>query len=205
MTRSRWSGVAVGAALLAVAALITWAPRLLLAVDLGGRSLTGVQWAEAVSRVRQSVLAAVGGLAVLLGAYVGWRRLRLNEQELQTARDGQVTERFTRAIDQLGSENTDVRIGGLFALERIARNSPVDRDAVIETIGAFVRRHSLWPPGPGQPAADAPMADVATLATRAGDVQAAVTVLVGTDHRSARRDPAGRARRLCGEDLTCRW
>jgi len=36
---------------------------------------------------------------------------------------GQVTDRYTKAIEQLGSDKLDVRIGGIYALERIARDS----------------------------------------------------------------------------------
>src|SRR6266498_2694299 len=53
---------------------------------------------------------------------------RLREQ-LQIAQQGQMTERFTRAIDQLGHAQLDVRIGGIYALERIANDSPDDRTA----------------------------------------------------------------------------
>ena len=37
---------------------------------------------------------------------------------------GQVTDRYTKAIEQLGSDKLDVTIGGIYALERIARDSP---------------------------------------------------------------------------------
>jgi hypothetical protein len=45
--------------------------------------------------VRTTLLQGLGGAAVLLGAWFTWR-------QLHTAREGQLTERFTRAVDQLG-------------------------------------------------------------------------------------------------------
>jgi hypothetical protein len=33
-----------------------------------------------------------------------------------------VTDRYTKAIEQLGSDRLDVRIGGIYALERVARD-----------------------------------------------------------------------------------
>ena len=39
------------------------------------------------------------------------------------SREGQVTDRYTKAIEQLGSDKLDVRIGGIYALERIAHDS----------------------------------------------------------------------------------
>jgi uncharacterized protein YjbI with pentapeptide repeats len=86
------------------------------------------------------------------------RTLELTEQR-------QVTERYTKAIEQLGSDKLDVRLGGIYALERIARDSARDHPTVIDVLAAFVREHSReeWTTE-GMPA------------TRP-DVQAAVTVI----------------------------
>jgi hypothetical protein len=65
---------------------------------------------------RSSILQALGGLLVVAGATATWRQVYIS-------REGQITERFTRAVDQLGSRNADVRIGGIYALERIGRSS----------------------------------------------------------------------------------
>jgi hypothetical protein len=87
---------------------------------------------------------------------------------------GQVTDRYTRAIDQLGSgkDRLDVRIGGIYALERIARDSLRDQPAVIEVLSAYIREHSReeWL---------VPRSDDDARAERATrpDVQAALTVI----------------------------
>ena len=59
-----------------------------------------------------------------------------------------MTDRYTKAIEQLGSDKLDVRIGGIYALERIARDSPRDHPTVMEVLSAFIRDHSHdpWPP-----------------------------------------------------------
>jgi hypothetical protein len=63
------------------------------------------------------------------------------------SREGQVTDRYTKAIEQFGSDKLDVRIGGIYALERIARDSARDHPTV-EVLTAFIREHSheQWPP-----------------------------------------------------------
>lgn len=175
------AAIAVTALLIAgsglVVALVA-APGLLARHDLGSRTIGTVDYLKAVNDTRTLILQLLGGLAVSVGAYATWRRLRVNEDELRTTRDGQVTERFTRAIEQLGNDSADTRIGAVFALARIAHNSPTDRDAVIATLSAFVRGHSPWPPlRPGQPSQDADLHDLPTLATRDNDVQSAVAVL----------------------------
>jgi hypothetical protein len=105
---------------------------------------------------------------------------RLREQ-IAVAQEGQITERFTRAVDQLGQpgpDRVDVRLGGIYGLERIAHDSPTHRLAVVEILTAFIRSHSPWPPRlPGQYRADAPLDQVPSLQTRAPDVQAALTVI----------------------------
>jgi hypothetical protein len=162
-----------------LAALVA-VPGMLVRHDLGGRTIGTVDYLKAVSDARTLALQLLGGLAVSVGAYATWRRLRVNEDELRTTRDGPVTERFTRAIEQLGSDSANIRIGAVFALGRIAHNSPTDRDAVVATLSAFVPGHSPWPPQrPGQPSHDADLHDLPTLATRANDVQSAVAVLGG--------------------------
>ncbi len=73
--------------------------------------------------------------------------LRLTEQ-------GQITERFTRAIDQLGATDgngnkpLEIRLGGIYALERIARDSEEDHGPIMEVLTAYVREHAPWPPNP---------------------------------------------------------
>jgi hypothetical protein len=55
---------------------------------------------------------------------------------------------YSRAIDQLGSNKLDVRIGGIYALERVARDSNGYHPIVMEVLTAFIREysHERWPP-----------------------------------------------------------
>jgi hypothetical protein len=84
---------------------------------------------------RTTLLQGLGGLAVLVGLFFSYRQLQHNRRQLehsiqmsreqhQLDQQGQITERFTRAIDQLGHERLDVRLGGIYALERITNDSP---------------------------------------------------------------------------------
>jgi uncharacterized protein YjbI with pentapeptide repeats len=87
----------------------------------------------------------LGGTALLSGLYFTWRTLQVN-------REGQITERFTRAIDQLGKTGDkgnklfEIRLGGIYALERIARESEEDHGPIMEVLTAYVRQHAPWPP-----------------------------------------------------------
>jgi len=101
---------------------------------------------ELENRLRLTVAQIVGGAAVLVGVYLALRRVKAAEDQVRIARDGQVTERFTRAIEQLGSNKLEVRLGGIYALERIARDSERDHWPIMEVLTAYVREHAKWPP-----------------------------------------------------------
>jgi hypothetical protein len=125
------------------------------------------------NNVRSTLLQLSAGLLVIIGAAATWQQVHVN-------RDGQITERFARAVDQIGSENPDVRIGGIYSLERIARNSSPDRNTIQYILGAFVRNHAPWPVGsPGGPQHPTPTLDehLPWMRVRAPDVQAAMGVL----------------------------
>jgi hypothetical protein len=64
------------------------------------------------------------------------------ERTYALAREGQITERFTRAVEQLGDEKLDIRLGGIYALERIARDSETHYEPVMEVLMAFLRENT---------------------------------------------------------------
>jgi hypothetical protein len=132
------------------------------------------------NNVRTALLQVTGGLVVVIGGLATWRQVHIN-------REGQITERLTRAVDQIGSENVDVRIGGIYALERIGRNSVSDRYTVQFILGAFIRNHAPWHVGaPG--GAQHPTAVVEqrpSLRMVAPDIQTAVAVLARRERAPA--------------------
>jgi uncharacterized protein YjbI with pentapeptide repeats len=50
-----------------------------------------------------------------------------------------VTELYTKAADQLGSDQAPVRMAGLYALERLAHGNPLQRQSIINVICAYLR------------------------------------------------------------------
>src|SRR5215207_2399559 len=73
-------------------------------------------------------------------------QLEQARNELDITRQGQITERFTWAIDQLGATDGDgkpklaIRLGGIYALERITKDSPErDYSTVMEVLTAYIR------------------------------------------------------------------
>ncbi|MFI0154871.1 pentapeptide repeat-containing protein [Streptomyces lydicus] len=153
-------------------------PGMVVDHDVAGAHLAAADRMNAVNNVRTTLLQAIGGAVVLFGAYATWRQLRVSQDGLNATREGQVTDRFSRAVEQLGSDKLDVRIGGLYALWRIADHSARDHEAVISIMAAYLRTHLSWPPQePGAPAADVSINSVRPLETRAADAQVALTCL----------------------------
>ncbi len=138
--------------------------------DVG--SVTGSLHETALDNARGRLLTLGAGLFAA-GALV------FTARNFSLSREGQVTDRYTKAIEQLGSDKLDVRIGGIYALERVARDSARDHPTVMEVLTAFIREHSheQWlPPDPG--------GQERKRSTRP-DVQAALTVV---GRRDAKRD-----------------
>lgn len=174
------AGIGIATALLAV---VIFLPKLSF-IQPSGSNVTGADRAKAESDLRGHLLQALGGLVLGVGAYFTWRTFALN-------REGQITERFTRAVEQLANDDKlDIRLGGIFALERIAHDSETHYEPVLEVLTAFLRESARRRPesaAGAQSSAWAPSArdEVPDLRT---DVQAAATVLGRRDRRHERPD-----------------
>src|SRR5215471_14856880 len=66
---------------------------------------------------------------------------------LEATHEALYADRYSRALEQIGSDSVDVRIGGIYALEGIALDSPRHHPTVMEVLTAFIREHSHPEPG----------------------------------------------------------
>jgi uncharacterized protein YjbI with pentapeptide repeats len=130
---------------------------------------------------RTVLLQALGGMLLLTGVGIGLSQVQADRR---LSRERQLTEQFTSAIELLAHEALDARLGGIFALERIARDSPRDRLTVSEVLSAYVRgRSPLTTEDSARPHTE-PLLESETdirqlppLRSRLPDVQTALTVL----------------------------
>ncbi|MFE6864269.1 pentapeptide repeat-containing protein [Nocardia sp. NPDC057668] len=111
-----------------------------------------------------SMVTTVAALAAL---WFTNESLRATSDQAGLARQTAITDRFAKAIEQLGNEKLDVRLGGVYLLERLAKDSPNDRPQIFEVLSAFVRTHAPNTTACGKD----PQAQVPT------DVQAVLTVI----------------------------
>ena len=98
----------------------------------------------------RTVAAIIGGLVLVAGVFINWQRVSQLERQVNAAELGQITERFTRAIDQLGAVRPngeaapEIRAGGVRSLERIARESGEDFWPVLDILTAYLRAECRW-------------------------------------------------------------
>ncbi|MBD2086566.1 MULTISPECIES: pentapeptide repeat-containing protein [unclassified Coleofasciculus] len=95
----------------------------------------------------------------------------------KAAQDKQITERFTKAIELLDSEKISSRLGGIYALKRIAEDSKKDHWTIMEVLTAFVREKA---PLKKEEIQQEQSPKIPT------DIQAALTVI---GRRNVKRDP----------------
>jgi hypothetical protein len=95
---------------------------------------------------RKTIAQMLGGLFLLAGLYFSGKTFAIS-------REGQITDRIAKAVDQLGktdqkaktegqSPNLEVRLGAIYALEKIALDSPRDHWAMIEILTSYVRKNA---------------------------------------------------------------
>jgi Pentapeptide repeats (8 copies) len=151
------SGVAallgVGATAVVAIAALWWSRSTNKATLEAAKATTAETIAAARETNRATIKAAKATTAETVAAALETNRATIKaahadvRHTLDTTREGQIADRYTKAIEQLGSGKLDGRIGGIYALQLVARASPRERPAVINVLAAFIRErsHEPWP------------------------------------------------------------
>ncbi|MEH2281418.1 MAG: pentapeptide repeat-containing protein [Nostoc sp.] len=119
---------------------------------------------EYITQALTTLAIIIGGLALIINAYYT-SRLSLDENQsllmqllagtldwdnniVNSINHRQLTpqeivpERFSKAIEQLGNEKIETRFAAIYALERIAKDSPKDHWTIMEILAAFIRENA---------------------------------------------------------------
>jgi hypothetical protein len=153
------------------------------------------------------VVAGIGAAGALYFTFQSSEAARKSsdaaQEATETARETQITQEYAKAVEQLGTTGSDklaVRLGGIYALERIANGSAKDHATIIEVLTAYIRDVAPWPPKPA-PSEQRPAIVKPALGTSktpsmpkpAADVQAILTVLGRrrTDYEKSAIRPLG--------------
>ena len=171
---SRWvvaySGICLVLAVLTAALLLR--PRLTRGVRPPTRqeleSLELAQRIELLNGTRQANAHIATSVSVAAGLLFTMGTLYYTALTWETAQQGQITERYSRAVGDLGSERAEVRQGAIYALARLAADSPADRETIANVVDSYIRAHIRAELRPRLPADAYPRPSV--------DVLAALTV-----------------------------
>lgn len=94
--------------------------------------LTTTDYIKAVSEERRTVLAGIVAIGAALGLFVKFRGHELD-------RDSNRTDRFNSALTNLNSPSPAVRLGAIYSLERVGKDSRRDAATVVEILSALLR------------------------------------------------------------------
>jgi uncharacterized protein YjbI with pentapeptide repeats len=99
--------------------------------------------AGARNEIVRTALAAAAGVGAAITLALAFRRQRhaelvaaANEHD---ATERRVTELYTKAAEQLGNDQAPVRLAGLYALERLAQDTPALRQTIVDVICSYLR------------------------------------------------------------------
>jgi uncharacterized protein YjbI with pentapeptide repeats len=128
---------------------------------------------------RENVLKAIqtiSGLGFIATAYLAWRNF-------QIAEDKNATDRFSKSVEMLSNEKIEIRLGGIYLLERIAKDLKEDAPVVMAVLTAFIRNKKRLPKESKQSFIDSFSPQEMTLDTRSEhtkleqDFQSALSVI----------------------------
>jgi hypothetical protein len=138
---------------------------------------------ELEDEARKTWTQIVGGLVIIFGFFFTYLNVVASQQAQETARETQFSNSFATATDDLAAPDMEARLGGIYALERLAEDSSdPDNDfrrirQVVEVLSAYVRKHApakaeaeILPSKAGapDPPPKAPAADVQAILTVLG-------------------------------------
>ncbi|MBA6434506.1 hypothetical protein [Streptomyces sp. GMR22] len=66
-------------------------------------------------------MAALGTLVVIV---FSWQSIKQVDEEHALTREEQVTDRYNAAVEDIGEDSQEIRLNGIYALQRIMEDSP---------------------------------------------------------------------------------
>jgi len=137
----------------------------------------------------------VTSLAAVAALFFTRQSIQEATNQLRISEEGQITDRYNAAITNLGSRSIDIRLGGIYALQRLMQDSPRDQATVIAVLCAFVRDQASYHPrtlNPPEPVEYQQPTDIQAALTVVGtrdtkhDMRTTVVDLEGTKLINAR-------------------
>ncbi|UBF26689.1 pentapeptide repeat-containing protein [Kovacikia minuta CCNUW1] len=110
--------------------------------------------AQAGVTLLQTIATSIGGIAVFWNIVLARRQMAIAHRQTELAQDQMeiireqiINDRFSTAVEQLGNNQLAVRVGAIYALARLAKDSPRDHWTIMEMLAFFLREQCPCPEG----------------------------------------------------------
>jgi uncharacterized protein YjbI with pentapeptide repeats len=97
---------------------------------------------KAIVGAFSAIATIAGGIILYLNFRVANDNVKIANKNVELTGSRLITERFSKAVEQLGSDKLEVRLGGIYALERIAYDSDRDHWTIMEVLTSFIQEKS---------------------------------------------------------------
>ncbi|MEI6427383.1 MAG: pentapeptide repeat-containing protein [Pseudanabaena sp. ELA607] len=130
-----------------VAILVCWVSHWGIQVSSNYANLQPKEKFNPSLEITKAIISGAGTVSTIIGGvflYLNYDEAkRKNSTDAKLAEARLITERFSKAIEHLGSEKLHVRLGGIYSLERISQDSQRDYSTVIEVLRTFIQTNSV--------------------------------------------------------------
>jgi len=191
-----WTTIVVAIVLISLLVCILLTCILLLRLGWDAVSLPNPSYQEASRNFLLAFAGAFGAPLLIWRAWVAHRQAKAATEQARVALENHITGIFSKSVELLGLvreiktasadgvpivrslPNLESRLGALYSLERLLRESEKDQRTILETLCAYIRENS-----PLQLSADKKEAEkaydskICPALTKRNDVQAAVTIV----------------------------
>ncbi|CAM5525848.1 Pentapeptide repeat-containing protein OS=Streptomyces chartreusis OX=1969 GN=CP983_39675 PE=4 SV=1 [Streptomyces chartreusis] len=79
-------------------------------------------------------MGTLAAAATLAAVAFTWQSIQQVNTEQTITREGQITDRYNAAVENLGHNSVEVRLDGIYALQRIMHDSHRDQPVVISVL-----------------------------------------------------------------------
>ena len=164
--------------------ILAWTVCVILILGLLAGFVFGGGWAWYKDKDNREAIAPF--LTLAAGVAVAGVALMRHFAQTDADRQRRITESFSKAAEQLAHKEIEVRLGGIYTLEHIARESPGDHRTVMETLTAFVRERGRWEKrGPDMSGQESELSIRPQLPT---DIAAVLTVIIRRPKKAQERE-----------------
>ena len=114
-------------------------------LQLRNQKLKKIEYLTLENEFRKTIAQIIGGILVLIGLVFTWEQLSDTKNIIEISEERLITDRYSKAIDQLGSNKTQIRLGGIYSLGQIANSAKEYIPVVNKVLATYIRQNYNYP------------------------------------------------------------